>query len=195
MEVGLVKQIDIDDEMRESYLSYAMSVIVSRALPDARDGLKPVQRRILYAMYDMGLRPNTPYRKSARVVGEVLGKYHPHGDQSVYDAMVRMAQDFSMRYMLVDGQGNFGSIDGDGAAAMRYTEARLAQMGMDLLRDIERATRLILATNFDDSLKEPLVLPAEIPNLLVNGATGIAVGMATSIPPHNLGEVWMRWPI
>jgi DNA gyrase subunit A len=188
MEVGLVKQIDIDDEMRESYLSYAMSVIVSRALPDARDGLKPVQRRILYAMYDMGLRPNTPYRKSARVVGEVLGKYHPHGDQSVYDAMVRMAQDFSMRYALVDGQGNFGSIDGDGAAAMRYTEARLAQMGMDLLRDIERDT-IDFGSNFDDSLKEPLVLPAEIPNLLVNGATGIAVGMATSIPPHNLAEV------
>ncbi len=188
MEVGLVKQIDIDDEMRESYLSYAMSVIVSRALPDARDGLKPVQRRILYAMYDMGLRPTTPYRKSARVVGEVLGKYHPHGDQSVYDAMVRMAQDFSMRYVLVDGQGNFGSIDGDGAAAMRYTEARLAQMGMDLLRDIDRET-IDFGSNFDDSLKEPLVLPAEIPNLLVNGATGIAVGMATNIPPHNLSEV------
>jgi DNA gyrase subunit A len=188
MEVGVVKQIDINDEMRESYLSYAMSVIVSRALPDVRDGLKPVQRRILYAMYDMGLRPNGPYRKSARVVGEVLGKYHPHGDQSVYDAMVRMAQDFSMRYLLVDGQGNFGSIDGDGAAAMRYTEARMDQMGRDLLADIERST-VDFGSNFDDSLKEPLVLPAIIPNLLVNGSSGIAVGMATSIPPHNLAEV------
>jgi DNA gyrase subunit A len=188
MEVGLVKQINIDEEMRESYLSYAMSVIVSRALPDVRDGLKPVQRRILYAMYDMGLRPSGPYRKSARVVGEVLGKYHPHGDQSVYDAMVRMAQDFSMRYTLVDGQGNFGSIDGDGAAAMRYTEARMDQMGRDLLEDIERAT-VDFSTNFDDSLKEPTVLPSTIPNLLVNGSSGIAVGMATSIPPHNLGEV------
>ncbi len=188
MEVGLVKTIDIDDEMRDSYLSYAMSVIVSRALPDVRDGLKPVQRRILYAMYDMGLRPSGPYRKSARVVGEVLGKYHPHGDQSVYDAMVRMAQDFSMRYTLVDGQGNFGSIDGDAAAAMRYTEARLEQMGRDLLDDIDRET-VDFSTNFDDSLQEPLVLPATIPNLLVNGSSGIAVGMATSIPPHNLGEV------
>jgi DNA gyrase subunit A len=188
MEVGLVKQINIDEEMRESYLSYAMSVIVSRALPDVRDGLKPVQRRILYAMYDMGLRPAGPYRKSARVVGEVLGKYHPHGDQSVYDAMVRMAQDFSMRYTLVDGQGNFGSIDGDGAAAMRYTEARMDQMGRDLLEDIERAT-VDFSPNFDDSLKEPTVLPSTIPNLLVNGSSGIAVGMATSIPPHNLGEV------
>ncbi|MFN2135704.1 MAG: DNA gyrase subunit A, partial [Candidatus Promineifilaceae bacterium] len=188
MEVGLVKQVSIDEEMRESYLSYAMSVIVSRALPDVRDGLKPVQRRILYAMYDMGLRPSGPYRKSARVVGEVLGKYHPHGDQSVYDAMVRMAQDFSMRYTLVDGQGNFGSIDGDAAAAMRYTEARMDQMGRDLLADIERDT-VDFGTNFDDSLQEPLVLPSIVPNLLVNGSSGIAVGMATSIPPHNLGEV------
>ncbi|MCP4423555.1 MAG: DNA gyrase subunit A [Chloroflexi bacterium] len=174
--------------MRESYLSYAMSVIVSRALPDARDGLKPVHRRILYAMYDMGLRPNTAHKKSARVVGEVLGKYHPHGDQSVYDAMVRMAQDFSMRYMLVDGQGNFGSLDGDAAAAMRYTESRMANPGFDLLSDIDKET-VDFAPNFDDSLKEPTVLPATIPNLLINGATGIAVGMATSIPPHNLGEV------
>ncbi len=188
MEVGLVKKVSIDNEMRDSYLSYAMSVIVSRALPDARDGLKPVQRRILYAMYDMGLRPNTAYKKSARVVGEVLGKYHPHGDQSVYDAMVRMAQDFSMRYPLVDGQGNFGSIDGDPAAAMRYTEARMAQMGHDILTDIDKNT-VDYATNFDDSLKEPTVLPSTIPNLLVNGSSGIAVGMATSIPPHNLGEV------
>ncbi len=188
MEVGLVKKVSIDHEMRESYLSYAMSVIVSRALPDARDGLKPVHRRILYSMYDMGLRPNSAYKKSARVVGDVLGKYHPHGDQSVYDAMVRMAQDFSMRYLLVDGQGNFGSIDGDPAAAMRYTEARMAQMGHDMLADIGKDTA-DFATNFDDSLKEPTVLPATIPNLLVNGSSGIAVGMATSIPPHNLGEV------
>ncbi len=188
MEVGLIKQVNIDQEMRDSYLSYAMSVIVSRALPDARDGLKPVQRRILYAMYDMGLRPDTPYRKSARVVGEVLGKYHPHGDQSVYEAMVRMAQDFSMRYMLVDGQGNFGSIDGDAAAAMRYTEARMSRMGFELLEDIEKDT-IDFEPNFDDSLKEPSVMPATVPNLLVNGSSGIAVGMATSIPPHNLTEV------
>ncbi len=188
MEVGLVKQVNIEKEMRESYLSYAMSVIVARALPDARDGLKPVQRRILYAMYDMGLRPDTPYKKSARVVGEVLGKYHPHGDQSVYEAMVRMAQDFSMRYMLVDGQGNFGSIDGDTAAAMRYTEARMSAAGFDMLADIDKDT-IDFESNFDDSLKEPSVLPATIPNLLVNGSSGIAVGMATSIPPHNLGEI------
>ncbi|MFO7680499.1 MAG: DNA gyrase subunit A, partial [Chloroflexota bacterium] len=188
MEIGLVKQIDIENEMRSSYLSYAMSVIVARALPDARDGLKPVQRRILYAMYDMGLRPDTPFKKSPRVVGEVLGKYHPHGDQSVYDAMVRMAQDFSMRAMLVNGQGNFGSIDGDPAAAMRYTEARMSQMGYDMLGDIQKNT-VDFTSNFDDSLTEPSVLPATIPNLLVNGSSGIAVGMATSIPPHNLGEV------
>ncbi|NJN55010.1 MAG: DNA gyrase subunit A, partial [Anaerolineae bacterium] len=188
MEIGTVKKINIDEEVRESYLSYAMSVIVSRALPDARDGLKPVQRRILYAMYDMGMRPNSAYKKSARVVGEVLGKYHPHSDQAVYDAMVRMAQDFSLRYMLVDGQGNFGSIDGDEAAAMRYTEARMTQMGFDMLADIEKGT-VNFKANFDDSLKEPAVLPAIIPNLLVNGSSGIAVGMATSIPPHNLGEV------
>ena len=188
MEVGLIKQVNIEKEMRESYLSYAMSVIVARALPDARDGLKPVQRRILYAMYDMGLRPDTPYKKSARVVGEVLGKYHPHGDQSVYEAMVRMAQDFSMRYMLVDGQGNFGSVDGDTAAAMRYTEARMSAVGYDMMADIDKAT-VDFDSNFDDSLKEPSVLPATIPNLLVNGSSGIAVGMATSIPPHNLGEI------
>ena len=188
MEIGLVKKVNIDQEVRESYLSYAMSVIVSRALPDARDGLKPVQRRILYAMYDMGLRPASSYKKSARVVGEVLGKYHPHSDQAVYDAMVRLAQDFSMRYTLVDGQGNFGSIDGDAAAAMRYTEARMSLMGFDLLEDIGKDT-VDFTANFDDSLKEPAVLPATIPNLLVNGSSGIAVGMATSIPPHNLGEV------
>ncbi|MCP4358579.1 MAG: DNA gyrase subunit A [Chloroflexi bacterium] len=188
MEIGTVKTIDIDKEVRESYLSYAMSVIVSRALPDARDGLKPVQRRILYAMYDMGLRPNTSFKKSARVVGEVLGKYHPHSDQAVYDAMVRLAQDFSLRYPLVEGQGNFGSIDGDAAAAMRYTEARMSPMGFDMLEDIEKET-IDYNPNFDDSLHEPAVLPATLPNLLINGASGIAVGMATSIPPHNLGEV------
>ncbi|RME08309.1 MAG: DNA gyrase subunit A, partial [Anaerolineae bacterium] len=188
MEVGLVRQIDIDREMQQSYLDYAMSVIVARALPDARDGLKPVHRRILYAMYDMGLRPDTAYKKSARIVGEVLGKYHPHGDMAVYDAMARMAQDFSMRYPLVDGQGNFGSMDGDSPAAMRYTEARLSAAAMHMLADIEKDT-VDFATNFDDTLREPEVLPAALPNLLVNGITGIAVGMSTSIPPHNLGEV------
>ena len=185
---GLVRAIDIDHEMQQAYLSYAMSVIVARALPDVRDGLKPVHRRILYAMHDMGLQPNTAYKKSARIVGEVLGKYHPHGDAAVYDAMSRMAQDFSMRYLLVDGQGNFGSVDGDAPAAMRYTEARLARMSADLLSDIEKNT-VDYAPNFDGTLKEPTVLPAALPNLLVNGATGIAVGMATNIPPHNLGEV------
>ena len=188
MELGLIKKVDIDSEMQQSYLDYAMSVIVSRALPDARDGLKPVQRRILYAMYDMGIRATTGYKKSARIVGEVLGKYHPHGDMAVYEAMARMAQDFSMRYMLVDGQGNFGSVDGDPPAAMRYTEARLTAPAIDMLNQIEKNTVNFLA-NFDDTLEEPVVLPAAIPNLLVNGATGIAVGMATNIPPHNLGEV------
>ncbi len=188
MDVGTVHQVDIDSEMRAAYLDYAMSVIVSRALPDARDGLKPVHRRILYAMYDMGLRADSPYRKSARIVGEVLGKYHPHGDAAVYDAMVRMAQEFSMRYPLVDGQGNFGSIDGDSAAAMRYTEARMQNAGMDMMRDIEEDT-IDFGENFDGSLLEPDVLPASVPNLLVNGSSGIAVGMSTSIPPHNLGEV------
>ena len=188
MELGLVRKIDIDREMQEAYLDYAMSVIVSRALPDARDGLKPVQRRILYAMYDMGIRTDSPYRKSARIVGEVLGKYHPHGDQSVYEAMARMAQDFSMRTLLVDGQGNFGSVDGDPPAAMRYTEARLAAPALDLLADIGKDT-VDFADNFDGTLTEPTVLPSAIPNLLVNGATGIAVGMATNIPPHNLGEI------
>jgi len=188
MELGLVRKIDIDREMQASYLDYAMSVIVSRALPDARDGLKPVQRRILYAMYDMGLRADSAYKKSARIVGEVLGKYHPHGDSAVYEAMARMAQDFSLRTMLVDGQGNFGSIDGDPPAAMRYTEARLALPALDMLFDINKNT-VDFTANFDDTLTEPSVLPAAIPNLLVNGATGIAVGMATSIPPHNLGEV------
>ncbi len=188
MEIGTVNSIDINQEMRNSYLDYAMSVIVARALPDARDGLKPVHRRILYAMYDMGLRPNTPHRKSARVVGEVLGKYHPHGDSSVYDAMVRMAQDFSMRHTLVDGQGNFGSIDGDSPAAMRYTEARLAPIALELLEDIDKQT-VDFSSNFDDTLEEPDLLPARLPNLLLNGSSGIAVGMATNIPPHNLAEL------
>jgi DNA gyrase subunit A len=188
LEIGTVSTIDINQEMRNSYLDYAMSVIVARALPDARDGLKPVHRRILYAMHDMGIRFNTPHRKSARIVGEVLGKYHPHGDSSVYDAMVRMAQDFSMRYMLVDGQGNFGSIDGDSAAAMRYTEARMARIANELLEDIDKNT-VPFVPNFDDSLTEPDLLPARLPNLLLNGSSGIAVGMATNIPPHNLNEI------
>ena len=187
-EFGYIRPLDIDHEMQQAYLSYAMSVIVARALPDARDGLKPVHRRILYAMHDMGLQPHTAYKKSARIVGEVLGKYHPHGDMAVYDAMARMAQDFSMRYLLVDGQGNFGSVDGDAPAAMRYTEARLAVMSASLLGDIEKNT-VDFGDNFDGTLKEPLVLPSAIPNLLVNGGSGIAVGMATNIPPHNLGEV------
>jgi DNA gyrase subunit A len=188
MELGLVRKINIDDEMQQAYLDYAMSVIVARALPDARDGLKPVQRRILYAMYDMGIRADSAYKKSARIVGEVLGKYHPHGDAAVYEAMARMAQDFSMRTMLVDGQGNFGSVDGDPPAAMRYTEARLARPAIDILTDLNKNT-VDFGPNFDDTLAEPSVLPSAIPNLLVNGATGIAVGMATSIPPHNLSEV------
>jgi DNA gyrase subunit A len=188
MIIGDVHQVHIEQEMRDAYLDYAMSVIVSRALPDARDGLKPVHRRILYAMYDMGLRADTPYRKSARIVGEVLGKYHPHGDSAVYDAMVRMAQNFSMRNMLVDGQGNFGSIDGDRAAAMRYTEARMSEIGEELLVDIDKET-VDFVENFDGSLSEPGVLPASIPNLLVNGSSGIAVGMSTNVPPHNLNEV------
>ena len=188
MEIGTVNTIDINREMRNSYLDYAMSVIVARALPDARDGLKPVHRRILYAMHDMGIRATGPHRKSARIVGEVLGKYHPHGDSSVYEAMVRMAQDFSMRYMLVDGQGNFGSIDGDSAAAMRYTEARLAKIAAELLDDIDKDT-VEFGPNFDDSLNEPILLPARLPNLLLNGSSGIAVGMATNIPPHNLTEI------
>ena len=178
----------IQDEMRESYLSYAMSVIVSRALPDVRDGQKPVQRRILYAMHDMGIRPGSQYRKSARIVGEVLGKFHPHGDGSVYDALVRMAQPFSMRAPLIDGQGNFGSIDGDPPAAMRYTEARLTAIADEMLADIDQQT-VDFSDNFDDSIKEPQVLPSRMPNLLVNGSTGIAVGMATNMPPHNLGEI------
>ncbi len=188
MEIGNIQQVDIDAQMRTAYLDYAMSVIVARALPDARDGLKPVHRRILYAMQDMGIRANSSYKKSARIVGEVLGKYHPHGDAAVYESMARMAQDFSMRYLLVDGQGNFGSIDGDAPAAMRYTEARLHKLAEELLADIDKDT-VDFGPNFDDSLEEPLVLPARIPNLLMNGASGIAVGMATNIPPHNLREL------
>jgi DNA gyrase subunit A len=188
MDVGTVQRVDIDETMRTAYLSYAMSVITARALPDVRDGLKPVQRRILYAMADMGLTHNSPTRKCARIVGEVLGKYHPHGDAAVYEALVRLAQDFTMRYPLVFGQGNFGSVDGDGAAAMRYTEARLAALGEELLVDLEKDT-VDFRPNFDGSLNEPTVLPAKLPNLLLNGVGGIAVGMATNIPPHNLGEL------
>ena len=185
---GRVHGVDIDEQVRHAYLDYAMSVIVARALPDARDGLKPVHRRILFGMHDMGIRAGSSYKKSARIVGEVLGKYHPHGDMAVYDAMARMAQDFSMRYMLVDGQGNFGSIDGDAPAAMRYTEARLNKMAEEMLLDIDKET-VDFADNFDGSLKEPLVLPARLPNLLLNGSSGIAVGMATNVPPHNLSEL------
>ena len=185
---GNIRPHSIEEEIKDSFLSYAMSVIVSRALPDVRDGLKPVHRRVLYAMHDLGLQPNRPYRKSATVVGEVIGKYHPHGDSAVYDTLVRLAQDFSLRYPLVDGQGNFGSVDGDPAAAMRYTEARLTRMATEMLRDISSDT-VDFAPNFDESQREPVVLPARFPNLLVNGADGIAVGMATKIPPHNLAEV------
>ena len=187
-EAAVTRPIDIEEEMKSSYLDYAMSVIISRALPDARDGLKPVQRRVLYAMDGLGLRHNSPYKKSARIVGEVLGKYHPHGDAPVYEAMVRMAQDFSLRYPLVDGQGNFGSIDNDPPAAMRYTEARLSEIAEEMLVDIEKNT-VDFVPNFDGSLQEPSVLPARLPNLLVGGSSGIAVGMTTNIPPHNLGEI------
>ena len=180
--------INIEDEMRGAYIDYSMSVIISRALPDVRDGLKPVHRRVLYGMLDLGVTYNKPYKKSARIVGEVLGKYHPHGDSSVYDTMVRMAQEWSLRYPLVDGQGNFGSIDGDSPAAMRYTEARLKRIADELLTDINKDT-VDFQLNFDDSLKEPTVLPARLPNLLLNGTSGIAVGMATNMPAHNIREV------
>jgi DNA gyrase subunit A len=180
--------VALEDEMRRSYLDYAMSVIIGRAIPDVRDGLKPVHRRILYSMHEQKVHWNGAYRKSARIVGDVLGKYHPHGDSAVYDALVRMAQDFSMRYPLVDGQGNFGSVDGDPAAAMRYTEVRMSRLASELLADIEKET-VDFGPNFDDSESEPLVLPSRIPNLLINGSGGIAVGMATNIPPHNLREV------
>jgi DNA gyrase subunit A len=185
---GNIESVDIDSQMRTAFLDYAMSVIVARALPDARDGLKPVHRRILYSMHELGIRSNSSFKKSARIVGEVLGKYHPHGDSAVYESMARMAQDFSMRYLLVDGQGNFGSVDGDAPAAMRYTEARLQKMAEELLADLEKNT-VDFGPNFDDSLQEPLVLPARVPNLLLNGASGIAVGMATNVPPQNLREL------
>ncbi|RLA91055.1 MAG: DNA gyrase subunit A, partial [Deltaproteobacteria bacterium] len=181
-------QVNIEDEIRKSYLEYALSVIVGRALPDVRDGLKPVHRRILFAMSEMGNDYNKPYKKSARIVGDVIGKYHPHGDAAVYDAIVRMAQDFSLRYLLVDGQGNFGSIDGDAPAAMRYTEVRMTRLAQELLQDLDKDT-VDFVPNYDGSLDEPLVLPARVPNLLINGSSGIAVGMATNIPPHNLEEV------
>jgi len=183
-----IRPVSISDEMKRSYLEYAMSVIISRALPDVRDGLKPVHRRILYGMSELGLDWNKAYKKSARVVGDVIGKYHPHGDSAVYDALVRMAQDFSMRLPLVDGQGNFGSVDGDPPAAMRYTECRLAKVAHSLLDDLDKDT-VDFQENYDGSEREPSVMPAKYPNLLVNGAGGIAVGMATNIPPHNLGEV------
>ena len=182
------QQINIEDEMRKSYLDYAMSVIIGRALPDVRDGLKPVHRRVLWAMHELGNTSNKPYKKSARVVGDVIGKYHPHGDTAVYDTIVRLAQDFAMRYTLVDGQGNFGSVDGDNAAAMRYTEVRMQKLTNEMLADIEKET-VDFQPNYDESLSEPKVLPTKIPTLLVNGSEGIAVGMATKIPPHNLTEI------
>ena len=188
-QIGNIRSVDIENQMRDAYLDYAMSVIVARALPDARDGLKPVHRRILYAMYDMGIRANTSYKKCARIVGEVLGKYHPHGDAAVYDAMARMAQDFSLRYMLVDGQGNFGSVDGDAPAAMRYTEARLARIAEEHAGRHRQGHGRLGATTLTARSKSPTVLPAMLPNLLLNGTSGIAVGMATNIPPHNLNEM------
>ena len=187
-EYDRIEQLDINNKVKTSFLNYAMSVIIARALPDARDGLKPVQRRILYGMNELKIFSNVAHKKSARIVGDVMGKYHPHGDSSIYEAMVRMAQPFSYRYTLVDGHGNFGNIDGDGAAAMRYTEARMSKIAMEMLRDIDRNT-VDFGDNYDATEREPLVLPSRFPNLLVNGTTGIAVGMATNIPPHNLGEV------
>src|SRR6266849_5086600 len=185
---GRVESRELEQEMRSSFLDYAMSVIVSRALPDVRDGLKPVHRRVLYGMHEAGLQPNRPYKKSAATVGDVMGKYHPHGDSAIYDTLVRMAQPFSLRYPLVDGQGNFGSVDDDPAAAMRYTEARLARLATEMLRDLDADT-VDFVPNYDGRKQEPLVLPARFPNLLVNGSAGIAVGVATNIPPHNLREV------
>src|SRR6187397_126413 len=183
-----VQKVSLENELKQSYLDYAMSVIVGRALPDVRDGLKPVHRRALFAMHELGNDYNKPYKKSARIVGDVIGKYHPHGDTAVYDTIVRMAQPFSLRYLLVDGQGNFGSVDGDNAAAMRYTEIRLSKIAHELLADLDKET-VDFGPNYDGSESEPLVLPSKFPNLLVNGPSGIAVGMATNIPPHNLGEV------
>ena len=188
IEFDRIKSINIEEEMKTSYIDYAMSVIIGRALPDVRDGLKPVHRRIIYAMSQLGLTPDKTFRKSARIVGDFLGKYHPHGDSSVYDAMVRMAQEWSIRYLIVNGQGNFGSVDGDSAAAMRYTEAKMGKIAAELLRDINKET-VDFVPNFDESETEPSVLPSKYPNLLVNGSSGIAVGMATNIPPHNLGEI------
>src|SRR5512142_3381802 len=185
---GNIQPINIEEEMRRSYLDYSMSVIIGRALPDVRDGLKPVHRRVLYTMQEMGLQYNKKYTKCAKVVGQALGLYHPHGDSAIYDTLVRIAQPFSLRYPLVDGQGNFGSLDGDNAAAMRYTECRLARIADEMLRDLQKNT-VDFVPNFDDTLQEPSVLPALVPNLLVNGTSGIAVGMATNIPPHNLSEV------
>ena len=183
-----LSHVNIEDEMRQSYMDYAMSVIVGRALPDVRDGLKPVHRRVLFAMKEMGNDYNKPYKKSARVVGDVIGKYHPHGDTAVYDTMVRMAQPFSLRYVLVDGQGNFGSVDGDSPAAMRYTEVRMSRIAHEILEDLDKET-VDFSPNYDGSEHEPVVMPTRIPNLLVNGSSGIAVGMATNIPPHNMTEV------
>ena len=187
-DINRIIPVNIEEQMKTAYIDYSMSVIVGRALPDARDGLKPVHRRILFAMNELGMGYNRPYKKSARIVGEVLGKYHPHGDTAVYDAMVRMAQEWSMRYTLIDGQGNYGSQDGDGPAAMRYTEARMDRMAEAMLQDIEKDT-VDFQLNFDDSLREPTVLPTRIPQLLINGSSGIAVGMATNMMPHNLTEV------
>ncbi|HRI35469.1 MAG TPA: DNA gyrase subunit A, partial [Saprospiraceae bacterium] len=187
-ELDKIIPINIEQQLQTAYIDYSMSVIVARALPDVRDGLKPVHRRVMFGMHELGMRYNKAYKKSARIVGEVLGKYHPHGDSSVYDAMVRMAQDWSMRYPLVDGQGNFGSMDGDSPAAMRYTEVRLARISDEMLEDIDKDT-VDFRLNFDDSLEEPVVLPARLPNLLLNGSSGIAVGMATNMLPHNLREV------
>ncbi|HNR09491.1 MAG TPA: DNA gyrase subunit A, partial [Saprospiraceae bacterium] len=188
MSVDKIIPVDIEEQMKSAYIDYSMSVIISRALPDVRDGLKPVHRRVLYAMSDLGLDYNKPFKKTARIVGEVLGKYHPHGDSSVYEAMVRMGQPWSMRYTLVDKQGNYGNIDGDGPAAMRYTEGRLTRLSSEMLDDLDKET-VDFRLNFDDSLEEPVVLPSKAPNLLINGASGIAVGMATNMPPHNLNEV------
>ncbi len=185
---GKILPVDVSKEMKKCYIDYAMSVIAGRALPDVRDGLKPVHRRIIYSMQGLGLAPEKGYRKCARIVGDVLGKYHPHGDTAVYEALVRMAQDFSIRYTLVDGHGNFGSVDGDGAAAMRYTEAKMSKISMELIKDINKNT-VDFIPNFDGEEEEPSVLPSRFPNLLVNGSAGIAVGMATNIPPHNLTEV------
>jgi DNA gyrase subunit A len=187
-DIGALSPINLEDEMRRSYLDYAMSVIVGRALPDVRDGFKPVHRRVLFAMHEAGNTHDKPYKKAARIVGDVMGKFHPHGDTAIYDAIVRLAQDFSMRYPLVDGQGNFGSIDGDAAAAMRYTEVRMARLAHEMLADIEKET-VDFTPNYDGQLQEPVVLPTRFPNLLVNGSAGIAVGMATNIPPHNVSEI------